>query len=90
MPSWLKTEIVKQMKWEEERVRWVGGSEWEVRVKKVEEFRGGEEWRKFGCYDLVETFVLKRMDGCLVIIYDFLDEKYAWSSLNYRSIDTDH
>ncbi|WOH07763.1 hypothetical protein DCAR_0727197 [Daucus carota subsp. sativus] len=57
----LSSEIIERMKWEEETVGWV-----------VEEFRGGAEgWRKFGCYVLVERFVLKRMNGSLVMTYDF-------------------
>ncbi|KAH7515383.1 hypothetical protein FEM48_Zijuj10G0020600 [Ziziphus jujuba var. spinosa] len=60
--------ILERMEWEEKRFGWVGGKEKEVRVKKVEEFG---EWKKFGCYVLVERFVLKRMDGSLVLTYDF-------------------
>lgn len=40
-------------------------------MKRIEEFGGVGEWRKFGCYVLVERFVLKRMDGSLVLTYDF-------------------
>ena len=68
----LSLEIVERMKWEEERVGWVGGDEGKVRVNRVEEFGGGAEgWKKFGCYVLVESFVLKRMDGSLVMTCDF-------------------
>ncbi|KAL1807827.1 hypothetical protein ACET3Z_024817 [Daucus carota] len=68
----LSLEIVERMKWEEERVGWAGGDEREVRVNRVEEFRGDAEgWKKFGCYVLVESFVLKRMDGSVVMTYDF-------------------
>ncbi|KAJ0094778.1 hypothetical protein Patl1_16576 [Pistacia atlantica] len=67
----LSTLIIERMKWEEERFGWVGGNEKQVRVKKVEEFGGVGEWRNFGCYVLVERFVLKRMDGSLVLTYDF-------------------
>ncbi|KAK1389895.1 3-ketoacyl-CoA synthase [Heracleum sosnowskyi] len=68
----LSSEIVERMKWEEERVGWISGGEREVRVDKVEEFKGGVKgWRRFGCYVLVERFVLKRMDGSLVMTYDF-------------------
>ncbi|KAK1389892.1 hypothetical protein POM88_018070 [Heracleum sosnowskyi] len=67
----LSLEIVERMKWEEERVGYVGGKP-SVTFNRVEEFRGGAEgWRKFGCYILVERFVLKRMDGSLVMTYDF-------------------
>ncbi|CAK9149294.1 unnamed protein product [Ilex paraguariensis] len=67
----LRLEIVERMKWEEERGGWIGGEDREERVKRVEEFGGSGQWRKFGCYVLVERFVLKRMDGSLVMTYDF-------------------
>lgn len=68
----LSIAIVERMKWEEERAGWVGVEERQVRVNKVEEFGGGAEgWRKFGCYVLVERFALRRMDGSLVMTYDF-------------------
>lgn len=68
----LSVEIVERMKWEEERGGWVGGDGREVRVHRVEEFGGGADgWRKFGCYVLVERFVLKRMDQSVVMTYDF-------------------
>ncbi|XP_059446837.1 uncharacterized protein LOC132178416 [Corylus avellana] len=57
--------------WEEGRVGWVGGKEKHVTLKRVEEFGGKGEWRKFGYYVLVERFVVKRMDGSLVLTYDF-------------------
>jgi hypothetical protein len=40
-------------------------------VKRVEEFGGDGGWKKFGCYVLVERFVLRRMDGSLVLTNDF-------------------
>ncbi|KAL2349039.1 hypothetical protein Fmac_003039 [Flemingia macrophylla] len=58
----LSLEIVNGMKWEQERVGWIGGNERKLRVERVEEFGGGNRWRKFGCYVLVESFLLKRMD----------------------------
>ncbi|KAK1389893.1 3-ketoacyl-CoA synthase [Heracleum sosnowskyi] len=68
----LSVEIVKRMKWEEERAGWVGGDRREVRVHRVEEFVGGANgWRKSGSYVLVERFVLKRMDQSVVMTYDF-------------------
>ncbi|KAI6686259.1 hypothetical protein NL676_032172 [Syzygium grande] len=66
--------IVERMRWEEERVGWVKEREKSVRVKKAEEFiksELSEGWKRFGCYVLVESFVLKRMDGTLVLAYDF-------------------
>ncbi|KAJ4706741.1 Protein of unknown function (DUF1262) [Melia azedarach] len=68
----LNTAITERMQWEQERFGWnVRGNDRQVRVKRVEEFGGVNEWRKFGCYMLVERFVLKRMDGSLVLTYDF-------------------
>lgn len=67
----LSLAIVERMKWEATRGGWDGGNEREVRVERVEEFTGGSGWKKFGCYVLVERFVLKRMDGSLVLSYDF-------------------
>ncbi|TKY69446.1 hypothetical protein E2542_SST05720 [Spatholobus suberectus] len=67
----LSLEIVDGMKWEQERVGWISGNERQVRVERVEEFGGINRWRKFGCYVLVESFVLKRMDRGLVIAYDY-------------------
>ncbi|KAL1807819.1 hypothetical protein ACET3Z_024809 [Daucus carota] len=68
----LSLEIVERMKWEEERVGWFRGDDRMTRVDRVEEFeRGAEGWRKFGCFVLVESFVLKRMDGSVVMTYNF-------------------
>ncbi|KAI6670485.1 hypothetical protein NL676_005370 [Syzygium grande] len=47
------------------------GSGREVRVKRVEEFKGGKKWKRFGCYVLVESFVLTRLDGSVVLKCDF-------------------
>lgn len=63
--------IVERMKWEQERVGWVGGDEGKVRVERVEEYGGMGEWNKFGCFVLVERFVLKRMNGSLVVSHEF-------------------
>ncbi|VVA35352.1 PREDICTED: (DUF1262) [Prunus dulcis] len=67
----LSMKIVERMKWEQERVGWVGGNERRVKVERVEEFGGtGGRWKRFGCYVLVERFVLKRMSIAL-LAYDF-------------------
>ena len=49
-------------------------------MKRVEEFGGIGGWKKFGCYVLVERFVLKRLHGSLVLNYDF---KYT-DQIRYR------
>ncbi|PIN13423.1 hypothetical protein CDL12_13949 [Handroanthus impetiginosus] len=65
----LRMEVVERMKWEQERGGWVGGKERKVKISK--EFKGNGDWGVFGCYVLVERFNLKRMDGSLVMCYDF-------------------
>ncbi|KAK6116391.1 hypothetical protein DH2020_049853 [Rehmannia glutinosa] len=67
----LRVEIVERMKWEQERGGWVRGEERGVRVNRVEEFKEGGGWSEFGLCVLVERFNLKRMDGSLVMSYDF-------------------
>ncbi|KAF3453130.1 hypothetical protein FNV43_RR03565 [Rhamnella rubrinervis] len=69
----LSIEIVERMKWEQKRVGWITGDERKVRVERAEECGGplGGEWNKFGCFVLTERFVLKRMNGSLVLTHDF-------------------
>ena len=69
----LSVAVVERMKWEEERAGWIGGNgnEKRVQVKRVEEFGGIGEWKSFGCYVLVERFLIKRGDGSLVLSYEF-------------------
>ncbi|KAH7515384.1 hypothetical protein FEM48_Zijuj10G0020700 [Ziziphus jujuba var. spinosa] len=63
--------IVKRMKWKKERAGWLVGNEKKVRVKRAEEYGGLGEWKKFGCYLLTERFILKRMNGNLILTHDF-------------------
>ncbi|GKD97477.1 hypothetical protein Tco_1381374 [Tanacetum coccineum] len=68
----LSLEIVERMKREEEKVGWFGVGEKRVeKVKREEKYEGIGAWKRFGCYILVERFVLKRMDGSLVLAYEF-------------------
>ncbi|KAJ9708030.1 hypothetical protein PVL29_000204 [Vitis rotundifolia] len=67
----LRLDIIERMKWEQVRAGWDGEKKKEVRVERAEEYGGTGGWRKFGCYVLVETFVLKRMDGSLVLSHGF-------------------
>lgn len=80
----LSMEIVERMRWEEERGGWVGKNddEKQVRFERVEKFEGnggGKMWENFGFYVLVESFVLKRMDGTLVLTYDFRHTNHSKS-----------
>ncbi|KAL9246295.1 hypothetical protein vseg_019849 [Gypsophila vaccaria] len=70
----LSTLIVERMGWEEEKVEWAKGeeNEKEVRVVKEEVYGGVIGWKSFGCYILVESFVLKRNGGSVVITCDFM------------------
>ncbi|XP_004297169.1 PREDICTED: uncharacterized protein LOC101314743 [Fragaria vesca subsp. vesca] len=63
--------VLERVKWEQQRFGWNGGNDRKVSVKKVEEFGGMGRWKKFDCYVLGERFVLKRMDGRLVLSYGF-------------------
>ncbi|KGN52021.1 hypothetical protein Csa_009154 [Cucumis sativus] len=73
----LSMAIVERVKWEEERVGFVWGrndheEQIEIRTVRREEFEGkGTIWRRFRCYVLVEKFVLKRMNGTLVLTWEF-------------------
>lgn len=67
----LSVAIMEKMKWVQEEGGWVGGREREVRVERVVEIGGDEGWCRFGCYVLVESFVLRRLDGSLVLRSDF-------------------
>lgn len=66
--------IAEKMKWVMREGGWThddGGSGREVRVERVEEFKGDRMWKRFGCYVLVESFVMTRLDGSLVLKRDF-------------------
>ncbi|KAL8052770.1 hypothetical protein ABFX02_05G026700 [Erythranthe guttata] len=67
----LRVEIVERMKWEQKRGGYVGGEEKQVKINRVEEFNETREWSEFGYYVLAERFNVKRMDGSLVLCYDF-------------------
>ncbi|EOY14218.1 Uncharacterized protein TCM_033504 [Theobroma cacao] len=57
----LSLAFVERMRWLEQSARWVDGVE----------TASGVGWRRFCCYVLVESFVLRRMDGTLVLNCDF-------------------
>ena len=67
----LSSLIIERMVWEEERVGWVKENDKRVRVVKNDEYVGIGDWTSYGCYLLVETFVLKRNDGSVLLTYDF-------------------
>ncbi|CAH2037920.1 unnamed protein product [Thlaspi arvense] len=64
--------VVERMKWEEEKFGWLSRGE-RSNVKRSERFEGGSShWKSYRCYVFVESFELKRMDGSLVLTYEFL------------------
>ncbi|KAI4357906.1 hypothetical protein L6164_001823 [Bauhinia variegata] len=67
----LSLAIMERMRWEQERVGQGSGNGKEGKLERVFEFRGSQKCKKFGCYVLVESFVLKRMDGSLILTYDY-------------------
>ncbi|CAK7335129.1 unnamed protein product [Dovyalis caffra] len=67
----LSVATVEKMKWVQEAGGWIDGADRNERVERVVEITSENGWRKFGCYVLVESFVLRRMDGSLVLICDF-------------------
>ncbi|KFK43607.1 hypothetical protein AALP_AA1G148400 [Arabis alpina] len=63
--------VVERMKWEEERFGWLSKGE-RFNIKRSERFEGGPSgWKSYRCYVLIESFELKRMDGSLVLTYEF-------------------
>lgn len=70
----MKEEVVQRMKWEQEKGGgWLRGDQkGEVKVRKEEKFGGNGNWEEFGCYALVESFVVRRTDGSVVLTYEFL------------------
>ncbi|CAN8312144.1 unnamed protein product [Cochlearia groenlandica] len=66
----LKSAVVDRMKWEEERFGWKSDPQGAI-VKRSERFNGvGLKWKKYRCYVLVESFVLRRRDDSLVLTFE--------------------
>lgn len=66
----LNLAVSEKLRWLQEKRGW--GDYDEVRVEGSKEISAGETcWRRFGCYILVESFVLRKSDGCLVINFNF-------------------
>ncbi|XP_019098980.1 PREDICTED: uncharacterized protein LOC104772466 [Camelina sativa] len=64
--------VVERMKWEEEKFGWLNRGEERSKIKRSERFEGGSShWKSYQCNVLIESFELKRMDGSLVLAYEF-------------------
>ncbi|XP_047963498.1 uncharacterized protein LOC125208001 [Salvia hispanica] len=66
----LSLSLYEKMRWVQETRGWFDG-EREVRVKGNKEVGSESSWTRFGCYVLVESFVFRRMDGSLLINFNF-------------------
>lgn len=75
----LSVELVHRMKWEQKRGGLLDGVKGQERVVRKEDFGGNGQWKGFGCYVLVENFVIRRLDGNLLMAYDF------WHTEHIRS-----
>ncbi|KAL5723438.1 hypothetical protein ACHQM5_006840 [Ranunculus cassubicifolius] len=67
----LSSAIVEKMKLVLKLGGWIGGGDRDVKVERVEEYKGENGWNRFGCFVLVERFSLKRMDGTVVLTCDY-------------------
>lgn len=61
--------IIEKIIRDQESFGWVRGKD---KVKGVERFEGeAKEWKEFGCYMLVERYILRRDDKTLVLTWEF-------------------
>lgn len=67
----LSSAVYEQIRWLQENRGWLDGREPDVRVRGENVIHSDNEWKKFGSYVLVESFVLRRMDGSLLINFNF-------------------
>ncbi|KAL1291799.1 hypothetical protein HN51_060310 [Arachis hypogaea] len=78
----LSSAIIENMRWVQEAGGWVNGNGRERVVRVREEVKSeSDEWQRFACYVLVESFCLRTLEGRLVIRYDFRHThkiKYKW------------
>lgn len=71
----LSSAIVEQLRWLQERRGWFADGDSDVRVEGSEEIKSESGWRRFGCYVLVESFVIRRMDGSLLMNFNCRDTR---------------
>ncbi|CAI9096346.1 OLC1v1032460C1 [Oldenlandia corymbosa var. corymbosa] len=78
----LSVELVQRIKWEAERGGWEGGKERDFKVERTEKFEGKGDWNEFGCYVLVESFIIRRSDGSVIMNWDFRHTQHIKSIWN--------
>lgn len=75
----LSSAVIEKLRWLQESRGWFDGGVEDVRVEGEIEIESENGWRRFGCYVLVESFVLRRMDGSLLINFNFKNtNKIEW------------
>ncbi|KAL8161406.1 hypothetical protein V2J09_012895 [Rumex salicifolius] len=82
----LSSLIAERMKWKEERVGWISNEGNQEKVLKVEEFGGVRRWARYGCYILVERYVLRRIDGTVFLTYSFNPTHQIRSKWDYFTV----
>lgn len=64
--------VLERMKWEQRRVGCKGEGKKQVKINiKNKIGETGKNWTKFALFVLVERFVFKRLNGSIVLTYDF-------------------
>lgn len=66
--------VYEKLIWLQEKRGWLDAGlvgDGDVRVEGTKEITSETGWRRFGCYILVESFVLRESDGSLVINFNF-------------------
>ncbi|KAI9083375.1 hypothetical protein K1719_034589 [Acacia pycnantha] len=77
----LNMAIVENMRWVQEEGGRACGREKVVRIREQVRRLEGSEWQKLSCYVMVESFCLRRLDGRLLLRYDFRHTqkiRYKW------------
>ena len=67
----LNIAVVENMKWVQDEAGRTCGRERVVRIREEVRRLEGSEWQKLSCYVMIESFCLRRLDGKLLLRYDF-------------------
>lgn len=63
--------VYEKLRWVQESRGWFDGGVSDVRVDGRREINSENGWTRFGCYVLVESFVFRKLDGSLLINFNF-------------------
>lgn len=67
----LSSAVLERMRCIQKEGGWIDGENSSERVERIEEIKSDRGRRRFGYFVLVVSFVLRRMDGSLVLNCDF-------------------